>query len=165
VRYCPHSELALRLLPYCRTHGWPVRVIEEPLLQWEVRASDDRPAAMPENVVIGMNYVLGQHRERLARSPEMLAGCLATAGVAEARLGHYPQARRFFADAVRTEPRRPKHLLRLGLAMVPPLGDAVWKAHRYRGEAAQSSAASADRMRIEGGRGGRAKLEIDDYKD
>jgi hypothetical protein len=39
-----------------------------------------------------MKYVLERHRDRLARSPEMLAGCLAMAGVAEARLGRYPEA-------------------------------------------------------------------------
>jgi glycosyltransferase involved in cell wall biosynthesis len=141
VRYCPNAEFALRILPYCRSVGWPVRVINEPLLRWELRASDDRPAATPEFVLNGMKYVLAHHRDRLARSPEELGGCLAMAGVAEARLGHYPEARRFFAQAARAEPRRPKHWLRLGLAFVPPLGDAVWKARRSRGEAGQTFAA------------------------
>jgi glycosyltransferase involved in cell wall biosynthesis len=51
VQYCHHAEFALRLLPFCRESNVPVRVIETPLVRWEVRSSDERPEASPEKVL------------------------------------------------------------------------------------------------------------------
>jgi glycosyltransferase involved in cell wall biosynthesis len=136
VHYCHHSEFALRLLPYCFEADWPVRVIEEPLLRWEVRPPPERPETMPEKVLIGMNYLLTRHGDRLGRSPGLLADTLARAGVAAARLGEYRDARRYLARAARAQPRRGESWLRLGLACVRPLGDVVWKTRVYRSSSA-----------------------------
>jgi hypothetical protein len=120
VEYCQHSELALRLLPHCRASNWPVRVIDEPLLRWEARPLRQRPAAAPEKVLLGMEYLLARHHARLSRSQQELSNCDARAGVAAARLGRYADARRHFALGARAQPRNVKHWFRLGVAMVRP---------------------------------------------
>lgn len=126
-----HAELALRLLPYCRSLDWPVRTIETPELRYEARPLELRPENTAAKVLSATEYVLAQHGTRLARSPETLANVLARGGVAAARLGDYGEARRFFARAARARPRSAKHWFRLVIAFVPPLGDAVWRARRY----------------------------------
>jgi glycosyltransferase involved in cell wall biosynthesis len=132
IQYCQHSELALRLLPHCRASNWPVRVIDEPLLRWEARPLRQRPAAAPEKVLLGMEYLLVRHHAQLSRSQEALSNCHARAGVAAARLGRYPDARRHFALGARAQPRNVRHWLRLGVAMVPPLGNRVWRTRGFR---------------------------------
>ena len=132
IRYCHHSELAMRLLPYCRASNWPVRVIEEPLLRWETRPLGQRPSAAAENLLLDMEYLVAHHHERLSRSPEALSNCHAQAGVAAARLGRYREARRHFARGARAHPRNPKHWLRLTVATVPSLGNRVWRTSRLR---------------------------------
>jgi glycosyltransferase involved in cell wall biosynthesis len=132
IQYCQHSELALRLLPYCRASNWPVRVIDEPLLRWEARPLRQRPAAAPEKVLFGMEYLLARHHAQLSRSQEALSNCHARAGVAAVRLGRYPDARRHFALGARAQPRNVRHWLRLGVAMVPPLGNRVWRTRGLR---------------------------------
>jgi len=133
VQYCHHSEFALRLLPFCRGEGWPVLVIDEPLLRWESRPPEQRRETLPDRVLVGMEYVLSHHGAQLARSPQTLANCHAKAGVAAARLGRYREARHHLRRAARAQPRNARSWLRLCLAVVPPLGDAVWRARRYRG--------------------------------
>ena len=132
IQYCQHTELALRLLPFCRASNWPVRVIEEPLLRWEARPPRQRPAAAPDKVLLGMEYLLDQHHAQVSRSREALSNCHAQAGVAAARLGRYQDARRHFAMGARAQPRNAKHWLRLGLAGIPPLGDRVWRTRGFR---------------------------------
>src|SRR5262249_23765811 len=132
VQYCHHAEFALRLLPFCRRAGWPVLVIDEPLLRWESRPPEQRRETMPERVLVGMEYVLSHHGTQLARSPQTLANCHAPAGVAAARLGRYREAKHHLRRAARAEPRSARNWLRLGVALIPPLGDAVWRVRRYR---------------------------------
>jgi hypothetical protein len=133
VQYCHHAEFALRLLPLCRGAGWPVLVIEEPLLRWETRPPEQRPETFPDRVLVGMEYVLSHHSAQLARSPQLLANCHAKAGVAAARLGQYTEAKKQMRRAVRARPRSARNWVRLGVASIPPLGDAVWRVRRYRG--------------------------------
>jgi glycosyltransferase involved in cell wall biosynthesis len=133
VQYCHHAEFALRLLPFCHGAGLPVLVIEEPLLRWENRPPEQRRETFPDRVLVGMDYVLSHHGTQLARSPQLLANCHAKAGVAAARLGRYGEARHHFRRAARLQPRTARHWLRFGLALVPPVGDAVWRARSYRG--------------------------------
>ncbi|HMF82898.1 MAG TPA: glycosyltransferase [Acidimicrobiia bacterium] len=141
VQYCHHAEFALRLLPFCRAAGWPVIVIDEPLLRWENRPPEQRPETLPARVLVGMDYVLSHHRDQLARSPETLANCYAKAGVAAARLGRYREARHHLRQAVSAQPRSARAWLRLGVALTPPFGDAVWRARRYRSAAAATASA------------------------
>jgi glycosyltransferase involved in cell wall biosynthesis len=127
-----HAEFALRLLPYCRLVDWPVRVIDEPLLRYEVRAPERRPENTPAKVLSATRYLLARHGTQLARSPETFANVSARAGVAAARLGQYAEARRHFARAARAQPRRAKSWVRLAVAFVPAIGDVAWRARRYR---------------------------------
>jgi len=138
---CSHqTEFALRLLPLCKERGSPVRAINEPLVRYVLRDSDQRPASTPLKVLSGAKFVLARHETRLARSPALLADWLATAGVAAARIGDYREARRLFGRATRVQPWRAKHAARFVLGCVPPLGDLVWKARRYRRKSAVSAA-------------------------
>ena len=141
VQYCHHAEFALRLLPFCRAAGWPVIVIDEPLLRWENRPPEQRPETLPDRVLVGMDYVLSHHGDQLARSPETLANCHASAGVAAARLGRYGEARHHLARAARARPRSARAWLRFGVAQIPALGDAVWRARRYRSAATATASA------------------------
>jgi glycosyltransferase involved in cell wall biosynthesis len=131
---CSHqTELALRLLPLCRSRHWGVGTIEEPLVRIRARAPERRRQATPGKLLSGTRYLLDQHRERLSRAPELLADYCAVTGVAAARLGHYQEARRFLRMAARTQPRHWRHHLRLIVSLVPPLCDLVWKARSYNG--------------------------------
>src|SRR5262249_57597642 len=143
AQYCPQGEFALRLLPFCRAVGWPVIVIDEPLLRWENRPPEQRPETLPARVLVGMDYVLSHHRDQLARSPETLANCYAKAGVAAARLGRYREARHHLRQAVSAQPRSPRPCLRLPAPLTPPFGDAGWRARRYRSAAAATASACA----------------------
>jgi glycosyltransferase involved in cell wall biosynthesis len=135
-----HAEFALRLLPYCRSRGWPVRLIETPSLFIETRPPDRRPENTPAKILSASEYVLAQHYAQLARSPETLANCHARAGVAAARLGQYRKARHHLRRAARVQPLNARRWLRFCLALVPPLGDAVWRVRRYRGLNAPNAA-------------------------
>ncbi|MGQ0802732.1 MAG: glycosyltransferase family 2 protein [Actinomycetota bacterium] len=133
---CSHqTEFALRLLPLCRARGWPVNVVEKPLIRRLLREPEARRT--PARVVSGATFVLERHHERLARSPRFLGDWYATAGVAAARTGDYRNARRLLARASRTDPRNWKHHARLALALAPPLGDRVWRVRRYRAPAGE----------------------------
>lgn len=74
----------------------------------------------------GGEYILAHHRAILAEQPHELANYLATVGVAAARTGRLRRARRLFAEAARADPRRPKHLARLAVALVPPVARRAW---------------------------------------
>jgi glycosyltransferase involved in cell wall biosynthesis len=121
------TELGLRLVPYCVSHGWSVRAVTEAGLRVEQRPAARRPLWAPELVYGGAKYVVERHRDRLARAPHMLANYLSIAGVSAARLGYRRDAIRFLAGAVRAEPLVPRRWGRLGLALIPPLGSLVWR--------------------------------------
>jgi glycosyltransferase involved in cell wall biosynthesis len=123
-----NTELALRLLPYCRMLGWPVRVTEAPLLRYQQPARELSSQNRAVRMLRASEYLLARHRDQLARSPKRLATEHARAGVLAVRLGRYPQARRHFARAVRAQPSGARHWLRLALAFVPPFASAVWRA-------------------------------------
>jgi glycosyltransferase involved in cell wall biosynthesis len=129
---CSHqTEFALRLLPLCRSRQWGVGAIDQSLVRICARAPERRHQATPAKLLSGTRYLLDRHRDRLSRSPELLADYYAVTGVAAARVGHYEEARRFLRMAARKEPRHWRHHLRLIVALVPPLGDLVWKARLY----------------------------------
>jgi glycosyltransferase involved in cell wall biosynthesis len=131
---CSHqTELSLRLVPLCLDRGLRVVPIRDPLLILERRPPTARPMASSERLVVGSRILVERHGDRLRRSPEMLGYYLAIAGVNSARLGEYREARRFLWQAIRVNPKFAKNYVRLGAAMLPPLGDRVWRASAYRG--------------------------------
>jgi glycosyltransferase involved in cell wall biosynthesis len=132
------TEFALRLSHLCRSRGWGVCIVTEPLLQRHVHAPGGKRFTA-ENLVKGTEYVLAHHRDKLARSPWILAQYCAIAGVAAARSGDYRAARRFFREATRARPRAWKHRMRLALSFVPPVADVVWKARAYRSSSSRGA--------------------------
>lgn len=137
----PHmhqTEFVLRLLPLCRERGWEVTTIAEPLVQRH--AGGDRRVGLENtrSIYDAMDYIVTQHEDQLARSSWLLAQYSAVAGVAAARIGDYPAARRHLRRAVRTRPRAGKHWARLALASVPPVGRVAWG--RARAEKPESTA-------------------------
>lgn len=122
-----HKELALRLLPACTAAGWSVGFVSDPLVKVNQRPRKTRARSHPRNLYQGASYLLEHHRGRLERDPPLLATRFGVAGVNAARLGRYAEARSLFLDAVRAQPRRLVHYGRLALALVPPLGDRVWR--------------------------------------
>jgi cellulose synthase/poly-beta-1,6-N-acetylglucosamine synthase-like glycosyltransferase len=139
---CSHqTELSLRLVPACLARGQRVVPIRETLLILERRAPSERPMANSQRLAIGSRILVDRHRDRLRRSPEMLGYFLAIGGVNSARLGDYREARRLLWGAIKANPRFAKNYLRLGVALLPPLGDRLWRSSRYRGGVAGEGAA------------------------
>lgn len=120
------SELAFRLLPLCVQRGWSVVSVQRPLVRIHRAPFEERPLPQPARMLASAEYILGHHRERISRHPHALSNYQAIAGVAAARIGRYPEARRYLRAAISSNPRAPKHYLRLLLAMVPPLARRVW---------------------------------------
>jgi glycosyltransferase involved in cell wall biosynthesis len=128
LQHLHQYEFALRLLPLCRSRGWEVWTIREPLIE---RHAEGERREGPDNtrrLLAAMGFVLERHHDQIARSPDMLAQYHAIAGVAAARLGDYRTARRHLGRAVRAKPRTAKNWARLSLAAVPPVGRRVWRA-------------------------------------
>ncbi|MGH9027246.1 MAG: glycosyltransferase family 2 protein [Acidimicrobiia bacterium] len=121
------TELALRLVPFCLGEGLAVRSVPDPGLRIEYRPPARRSLRSAELLYDGVSYILEHHRERLSRTPRVLANYSSIAGVSAARLGRSRDAIRLLADAVRAEPFAVRRWVRLVLAMVPPLGSWVWR--------------------------------------
>jgi hypothetical protein len=76
--------------------------------------------------------VIEEHQERFDADPVMKAQWLAIAGVARARVGDAPGARRFFLQAWRTRPTELQHLRRYAITWVPSLSRQRWAAPSTR---------------------------------
>lgn len=126
-----HKELALRLLPLCTTRGWSVGHTDEALVRVNQRRRETRARSHPRNLYTGATYLLDHHRQRLGLAPSLLASRYGVAGVNAARLRDYARARSLLLGAVRTQPRRAVNWGRLLLALVPPLGDRVWRRPEF----------------------------------
>ena len=131
------SEFSLRLLPMCRARGWRVGTVDEYMLLQTHRKPEERERNAPERLLAACDYILEQHGEVLARSPELLANYYALGGVAAARLGSNPRACELLRAAVRSSEVpaiRRRNRLRLALAYVPPLGNVVWRSRAFKVE-------------------------------
>jgi glycosyltransferase involved in cell wall biosynthesis len=130
---CHHqTEFALRLVPWCSDHGLSVASIPQPLLRIHRAEEKARLRSDPERFLAGTRYILEHHGDRLGRSKVAFSTYLGSAGVSSARLGRYADARRYFYRAVRAHPTRTTGYGLLMIAMVPPLGDQVWKRKAFQ---------------------------------
>jgi glycosyltransferase involved in cell wall biosynthesis len=128
------TELALRLLPYCREHGWPVGTVDREMLTITAQYARKRARNNPTRLLATTSYIVDHHREQLAHDPELLANYYATAGVAAARAGRYTEARRLLREAVRSSAspeRRRKHRQRWLLTFCPPMARRLWQSDRF----------------------------------
>jgi glycosyltransferase involved in cell wall biosynthesis len=71
-------------------------------------------------------YILAKHHDVMNRAPALRQTYLRVAGVAASRLGDYAEARRFFTDAWRAQPRDLRELLRAAATVVPGLRTRLW---------------------------------------
>jgi hypothetical protein len=77
-------------------------------------------------VYAGGRRILDKHLDALARDPARLADSSASAAFRAFRLGRTPEARRLLVQAVRANPRNPRHWARLAVTLVPPVGRRLW---------------------------------------
>ena len=132
---CHHqTEFALRLVPWCSDHGLTVASVPQPLLRIHRGLETDRLRSNPERFLAGTRYILEHHGARLGRSQITLSNYLGSAGVSSARLGRYPDARRYFYRAVRAHPARTAGYGLLAISMHPWLADQVWKRTAFQQE-------------------------------
>jgi glycosyltransferase involved in cell wall biosynthesis len=125
------TDFALRLLPLCRTRGWKVQCVRQPMMRYNVRQAEQRLRNDPTRLLEATEYLLREHQDKIARQPEMLASYYAIAGISAARLGRRVHSRRYFLRAIRTNPRRWRHVLRFAVALVPRLPERVWRGAEF----------------------------------
>ena len=129
LRTSHQTEFALRLLPSCRAAGVDVVALDEPLTIIALRQADRRERNDPRRLLDATLRILERHEGQLARSPQVLADYLATAGVAAARVGELGRARHLLIRAARVAPtwrQRGRNALRAGLTTVPRLARRAW---------------------------------------
>ena len=132
---CHHqTEFALRLMAWCTDNGLSVASVAQPLVRIHRAQETARRRSDPERFLAGTIYLLAHHGDRLSRSKVTLSDYLGSAGVSSARLGRYADARRYFYRAARAHPGRAMGYGLLLIAMVPRLGDAVWKRPAFAQE-------------------------------
>ena len=126
LRCSEQTELALRVVPHCLGRGLAIDAVAEALVVTNREQEAHRPLRRADYLHSGSLLVLERHGDRLRRSPSLYADFLAVAAVQGARLGHYGEARRLLARAVRADPTNPRHYARLAVATVPPVGRRAW---------------------------------------
>jgi len=123
---CSHAtELALRLGAWCAEHGEQVVAVDEPLIDIVRRDVADRPESSAAKLWSGTSWILDHHHDLLARDAGVHANFLGVAGVAAARLGRWPDARRCLTAAARRHPS-PRTAARAAASHVPPLARRLW---------------------------------------
>lgn len=127
---CPsgqHTELALRLIPYCLENDWSIEVVPVSLAKLHDH-SGDKIRRNYKARLDGSYYIFQNHQDRLKREPQLFSNYCASAGVCAARLNRYGEARSLFINAIRLRPSRWRNYGRLVLTLMPSLGQKVWIA-------------------------------------
>jgi hypothetical protein len=122
------TEFGLRMLPACVERGWGVASIDAPLVDIHRRASTERAEQSPEKLLLGAEYILHEHHDRLSRSPRTAADFRSVAGVAAYRLGSRERARLHFKRAWQLQPMGWRFAARYLLSCVPAVATRVWGA-------------------------------------
>ena len=115
LKFSENTDLALRLADAVEEMGWRTAAVAVPLVQIHERAVRHPP----EVRLSAVEMMLDEHAHRLARDPAMAAAYRAIAGVQAARLGDASAARRWFWEALRTNPRDLRHAGRLLMSAAP----------------------------------------------
>jgi len=115
LEFSENTDLALRLAEAAGPMGWRTAAVPVPLVQIHERAVRHPP----EVRLAAAQMMLEEHADRFARDPAMAAAYRAIAGVAAARLGRASEARRWFWEAAKINPRDPRHVARGLLALSP----------------------------------------------
>jgi glycosyltransferase involved in cell wall biosynthesis len=116
-----NTELAFRLASRCRSNGWSIADLQEPLV-----VVHRMPPKASLGQMVSMTHVVEKHWAELKTQPGMLANTLASVGVCAARIGHYREARRSFRRAIAVFPFGLRNYGRLLVSSVPPLAERTW---------------------------------------
>jgi glycosyltransferase involved in cell wall biosynthesis len=125
LSFSENTELALRLIPYCLQSGWQILTTPQPLILYRY-VPETFTAERFQTRLDSAAYILEHYQDKLRQFPTEHGLFCGLAGVNAARLGRLREARHFFAQAIRHEPRNWKHYGRLLLAFVSPLGRRFW---------------------------------------
>ena len=138
LRCSHHTELSLRLVPYCQEHGLAIRCMDRPGVRIHVGHPSARPMASPAALLSGTLAICDRHGSLLQKDPTTRADYLSIAGVSAFRLGSAGQARRLLFDAARCRRTSPRHWARLALSLVPPVARRVWRVRDFTAVTANS---------------------------
>jgi hypothetical protein len=120
------TELMWRVMRWLRDRDETIRYLERPVIDIVVRDPSSRWSMDATKLVVGTDYLLEHHADRLRAQPRTRADFLNIGGVGAARLGDMAGARRRFARAVRARPGDPRSWARLAVACVPVVNRRWW---------------------------------------
>ena len=128
MAFAENTELSHRLVARCLERKLVCVSRAEPLVVFHNTRPSPTPAALRERIR-GVRIVLHRHG-RLYRSvsPVAYARLCSVAGVCHVRLGEVKRARRWFALAMGSGPRKLAHGMRWAATLVPGLARALWPA-------------------------------------
>jgi hypothetical protein len=119
------TELVLRLVASFDDPGAAVATIDDVLVDIVRAPAGQRARNDPARLLAGATYLLEAHGQRLERDRSLYADYAGVAGVAAARAGDLRTARRWLARSARARPR-PRRVIRLSAACLPPVAHRLW---------------------------------------
>ncbi len=119
------TEFRMRLYDLCDRRGYRITSITDRLIRAH---SHDGPKIRrdAQAKLVATQYILAEHRDKF-ESQRSIASWLASAGGCAAELARYSEARRYFAEAIRTWPANWKNYVRLAIACTPILRRRFWQ--------------------------------------
>jgi glycosyltransferase involved in cell wall biosynthesis len=125
LSFSENTELALRLIPHCLQSGWQILNVLQPLILYHY-VPETFDTERFQTRLDSAAYILEHHQDKLRPFPAEYGLFCGLAGVNAARLNRFREAKHFFAQAIRAEPRNWKHYGRLLMALVPPIARRFW---------------------------------------
>jgi len=126
---CSHqTELFLRVRQVLDDCHATASLVARPVVEVERRSAGGRPQRSPSNAYFGERWLVARHPDQYT-DPRTRAVLETIAGVNAMRIGREADARRRFRSAIRLDPLSPTRYLRLGGAVVAPIGRRIWLRH------------------------------------
>jgi SAM-dependent methyltransferase/CTP:molybdopterin cytidylyltransferase MocA len=123
---CSHqTELFLRVRQVLGDRVGAISFVARPVVEVERRPAAGRPQRSPANAYFGGRWLAARHPDQYT-TRQARATIETIAAVNAMRIGREADARRRFASAVRHDPLSPGRYLRLGGAIVAPIGRRIW---------------------------------------
>ena len=126
-RSSQHTELSLRLIPYCRERGLEVAVLDEPTVRIHMHDGCHLRGSI-QTLYEGAQYIVTNHERQLRKSPKHYTDWCTVAAVYAAKLHRFGDARRLLRMAIAAQPFRVKNHLRYLVASCPPLAGRCWQS-------------------------------------
>ncbi len=125
-------ELGMRLVRACQDGNFQIKAITEPLVVYNRQHMRSRTKSInrAKHRLETVEYLLRTYDSLFAGAPDWKARYLSISGVNSARIGSYAMARKYFAEAIRTQPYDLKQYVRYLIAYSPHLARRIWlKSH------------------------------------